>query len=82
MTAGCRDAKLTPLVRSPQADQIVKSVSDAVSLADHVRAHGGPDAASLAVVLAHLARAGRVITSELSRAALVGQLGKTRSPIG
>lgn len=52
-------------------------MTDAVTLPDHVRAHGGPEAASLVVVLAQLASAGRAIAGELGRAALVGQLGTT-----
>lgn len=47
------------------------------TLAEHVRSGGGPDAGDLAIVLAQLALAGKVIARELARAALIGQLGKT-----
>lgn len=49
----------------------------AVSLPQHLRASADPEAGDLAVVLTQLALAGKVIARELSRAALVGQLGTT-----
>ncbi len=49
----------------------------ATTLVDHVRAAGGSAAADLALVLDRLAEAGKAIASELARAALTGQLGKT-----
>ncbi len=48
-----------------------------LTLAQHVREAGGPEAGDLAIVLSQLALAGKMIAGELGRAALVGQLGAT-----
>lgn len=48
-----------------------------LTLAQHVRSLGGPEAGDLAIVLDQLTLAGKVIARELARAALIGQLGTT-----
>ena len=52
-------------------------MTEPITLAEHLRGAGGPDAAGLAIVITQLAVAGRIIARELARAALVGQLGTT-----
>ena len=49
----------------------------ALTLDQHVREAGGPDAGDLAILLSQLGLAGTMIARELGRAALVGQLGAT-----
>lgn len=52
-------------------------MTEPVTLDEHVRAAGGPEAKPLAVLLTQIAVAGRIIARELARAALVDQLGTT-----
>ncbi len=49
----------------------------AVTFSQHLRTSAAAEASDLAVVLTQLALAGKVIARELSRAALIGQLGTT-----
>ncbi len=48
-----------------------------IALDAHIRAGARPEVENLAVILGHLAEAGKVIGRELAQAALVGQLGTT-----
>ncbi|MBI2216103.1 MAG: class 1 fructose-bisphosphatase [Candidatus Rokubacteria bacterium] len=48
-----------------------------ITLVEHVKKSGRPDADDLAVLLTQIAVAGKIIARELARAALVGQLGTT-----
>ena len=52
-------------------------MNEPITLEEHVKHSGHPEAAELAIVLTQLAVAGRIIARELARAALVGQLGTT-----
>lgn len=52
-------------------------MSEPITLDEHVRATGGADAKSLAILITQIAVAGRIIARELARAPLVGLLGKT-----
>lgn len=52
-------------------------MNEPITLEEHVKHSGHPEAAELAIVLTQLAVAGKIIARELARAALVGQLGTT-----
>ena len=52
-------------------------MNEPITLEEHVKRSGHPEAAELAIVLTQLAVAGKIIARELARAALVGQLGTT-----
>ena len=52
-------------------------MNERITLQGHLESAGGAAAPDLAIVVARLAAAGKVIASELARAALVGQLGTT-----
>jgi fructose-1,6-bisphosphatase I len=52
-------------------------MNEPVTLEEHVKGSGHPEAADLAILLTQLAVAGRIIARELARAALDGQLGAT-----
>lgn len=52
-------------------------MAEPVTLDEHVRATGGPEARPLAILLTQIAVAGRIIARELARASLVGQTGTT-----
>lgn len=52
-------------------------MTEPVTLEEHVKDSGHPEAADLTILLTQLAVAGRIIARELARAALDGQLGTT-----
>ncbi|MEK7384795.1 MAG: class 1 fructose-bisphosphatase, partial [candidate division NC10 bacterium] len=52
-------------------------MNEPITLEEHVKRSGHPEAAELAIVITQLAVAGKIIARELARAALVGQLGTT-----
>ena len=52
-------------------------MNERITLQGHLEGAGGAEAPDLAIVVGQLAAAGKVIASELARAALVGQLGTT-----
>lgn len=52
-------------------------MNEPITLDEHVKRSGHPEAPELAIVITQLAVAGKIIARELARAALVGQLGTT-----
>ena len=77
MPRGRRYARGTRALAASSGCPVFSVMTDTVTLSNHIRARGGPEAADLSVVLTHLAKAGRAIATELGRAALIGQLGTT-----